>query len=236
MINMADRLASKKTAAIAVGLLAGILASGAAQAGPTNEVFSAMPQGGGKLTAPKTFTAAPANAVAAPGAMDQAGAGGTPETRWFEQLDAIIFSGYPSPLEKSILSRTFNQEAERVQEWTAIAGNVSSRYRRTAKALRNLPVPSNWTEMDQYREARADWFDDAATIYEDMIRPRRPARTIEELNSQLAEISSRADQLGKTKQANRDFDRSLRRRYRVHAPKETDALTGYVTGKTGGQK
>jgi len=230
MISMAQSLATKKTAVIAAGLLVSVLASGSAQAGPTNEVFSAMPQGAGKLAAPKGFSPAPANAVAAPGAMDQAGAGGSPETRWFEQLDQIIFRGYPTPFEKSILSRTFNQEAERVQEWSAVAKTVSTRYRQTAKGLRDLPVPSNWTEMDQYREVRADWFDDAATIYEDMTRPRRPARTIEELNSQLAEISSRAEQLGNTKQANRDMDRTLRRKYRIHAPIQTDALTKYVTG------
>jgi len=231
MNNMVQSLASKKTAVIAAGLLVSVLASGSAQAGPTNEVFSAMPQGAGKLTAPKGFTPAPANAVAAPGAMDLAGRGGSPETRWFEQLDAICFKGFPSQYEKSILSRTFNQEAERVQEWSAVAKTVSSRYRQTAKALRDLPVPSNWTPMDEYRQVRADWFDDAATIYEDMTRPRRPARTIEELNSQLAEISSRADQLGETKKINREMDRKLRRTYRVHAPLETDRLNTYITGE-----
>ncbi|MBS1990356.1 MAG: hypothetical protein JSS83_07550 [Cyanobacteria bacterium SZAS LIN-3] len=232
MSKMAQCNTKRLTGAIAASLLVCILAQGSAQAGPTNEVFSAMPQSNTKLVAPKAFTPAPANAVAAPGAMDLAGRGGSPETRWFEQLDAICFKGYPTPLEKSILSRTFNQEAERVQEWSAVAAAVSTRYRNTAKSLRNLPVPSNWTEMDQYREVRADWFDDAATIYEDMIRPRKPARTIEELNAQLAEISSRAEQLGETKKINREMDRKLRRAYHIHAPLETDALNGYITGQS----
>jgi hypothetical protein len=197
-----------------------------------NEVFSAMPQGGGVMSAPKNFTPAPANAVAAPGAMDMAGGWGTQtaETKLFEKLDSIVFSGYPTPNEKIILSKSFNQEAERVQQWQTTAQTVALKYRQAAKALRNLPVPANWTEFDQYREARADWFDDAALVYEDMIRPRKPAKTIEELNAQLAAVQDRAKVLADSKQANREMDRDLRRKYHIHAPKQTDALTKYVTG------
>jgi hypothetical protein len=218
--------------ALALSLVLNICAQGTAQAGPTNEVFSAVPQNSGAISAPKAFTKAPANSVAAPGAMDQAGAGGTPEVRWFETLDSIVFTGYPTPFEKSILSRQFNQEAERVQQWTVVAQSVANRYRNTAKNLRKLPVPANWEEIAQYRDVRSDWFDDAATIYEDMYRPRKPARTIEELEAQLKDVESRAQQLGETKKINREMDRKLRVKYRVHAPKETDALTKYVTGKS----
>jgi hypothetical protein len=204
-------------------------------AAPANEVFSAMPTTSGKSSSPKSFTPAPANAVAAPGAMDMAGGFGdskTPETRWMENLDSIVFSGYPSPYERSILGKSFNQEAERVQQWQVAASAVALKYRTAAKKLRNLPVPANWTAFDQYREARADWFNDAALVYEDMIRPRKPANTIEELNAQLADIQNRAKVLADSKQINRDMDRKLRRAHRIHAPKETDALTDYVTGQS----
>jgi hypothetical protein len=163
--------------------------------------------------------------------MDQAGAGGTPEVRWFEALDHIVFTGYPTAFEKSVLSRQFNQEAERVQQWIVVAQTVATRYRNTARALRNLPVPANWEEIAQYRDVRSDWFDDAATIYEDMYKPRKPARTIEELEAQLKDVESRAQQLGETKKINREMDRKLRVHYRVHAPVETDALSIYVKGK-----
>src|ERR1700733_9959621 len=138
--------------AIALSLVLNICVQSMAQASPTNEVFSAVPQNNGAISAPRPFTPAPANPVSAPGAMDQAGAGGTPEVRWFEKLDKIVFSGYPTAFERSILSRQFNQEAERVQQWIVVAQTVANRYRNTAKALRNLPVPANWAEMAQYRD------------------------------------------------------------------------------------
>jgi len=227
-INTRDKAAG----ATAASLLLSVLAQGAASAGPTNEIFNAVPQNQGATSFPRAFTPAPANPVAAPGPMDMAGAGGTPEVRWFEKLDSIIFSGFPKPAEKSILSRPFNQEAERVQQWIVTAQIVAQRYREVAKALRNDPVPANWAELAQYRDARADWFDDAATVYEDMFRPRKPARTIEELDAQLNDVKSRAEQLAEVKKDNREWDRKLRVRYRVHAPKETDALGIYVSGKT----
>ena len=215
-----------------------ILTTAAAWAAPANEVFSAMPTSAGKLSAPKSYSPAPKNAVAESGAMDMAGGfegHGNAETRWMENLDAIVFSGYPTSNERIILGKSFNQEAERVQQWQITAQAVALKYRAAAKALRNLPVPANWTEFDQYREARADWYDDAALVYEDMIRPRKPARTIEELNAQLDDIQNRAKVLADSKQANRAMDRELRRKHHIHAAKETDALTNYVTGKSGKQ-
>jgi hypothetical protein len=236
---------NKAAGAMALSLVLNLSVQSMANAGPTNEVFNArvntahtsneifnaVPQNSGATSAPRAFTPAPANPVAAPGAMDMAGAGGTPEVRWFETLDGIIFSGYPKSNEKNVLSRPFNQEAERVEQWIIVAQAVSKRYHDTAKALRQLPVPANWTEMAEYRDARSDWFDEAAGIYEDLYRPRKPAHTIEELTAQLDDVKSRADQLAVTKQNNREWDRKLRVHYHVHAPKETDALTIYVSGK-----
>ena len=219
------------TGALSLSMLSTICAQGIAQAGPTNEIFSAVPQNAGAISRPRAFTPAPANPVAAPGSMDMAGVGGTPEVRCFEKMDSIVFKGFPSPFEKSILSRQFNQEAERVQQWIITAQTVSHRYRDTAKALRDLPVPANWENIAQYRDVRADWFDDAATVYEDMYKPRKPAKTIEELTAQLDDVKSRAEQLGESKKINREMDRKLRVQYRVHAPIETDSLAIYVRGK-----
>jgi hypothetical protein len=69
-----------------------------------------------------------------------------------------------------------------------------------------------------------------ATVYEDLIRPRR-TRTQEELSSQVKEIEERANQLKINSNNLLTMDMDLRRTFRVHQPKRTDALRRYVENK-----
>lgn len=219
-------MSALKTNAIATVLMTTLVATtGSAQAGPNKDVFSAVPS---KSTAPAPYM--PENPVAAPGAQSQQSAD-SPEKRWFEEFDEVTFSGYPTDSDRVVLAMPFNQEEERVQRWTMTAVKVAHKYRETAKKLRNIPVPYGREEIVEYRNLKADWFDAAARVYEELTRPRKAATTIEELHEQLDKATQEADAVAVMKTALLNQDRNLRRTFRVHAPKQTDALTKYVTGQ-----
>jgi hypothetical protein len=207
-----------------------LVCSSKVMAGPSNEIFSAVPDA--TITRKAPAPPMPANPVAAPGAMAMIQGGPkTPEVIWFENLDEIVFQGHPTNSERILLSTPFNQEAERVQRWTYTANNVAKRYHLTAKQLRHLAVPYERRDLRDYQNQRADWFDDAAQVYEEMLRPRRAAQTIDELESQLRKVKQDAQLLETQKKTILASERDLRRLYRVHAPKHSDALTKYVTGQ-----
>ena len=201
-----------------------------AQAAPTDEVFSAIPEI--KKTSPKTpnYQVAP-NAVAAPGAgaMYQPGPT-TPEVRCMESMDEIVFQGHPTEQERITLQTPFNQNPERVRRWVEAAKTVSKRYHMTAKQLRLMTTPASAPDLKTFANSRADWFDDAAMVYEDMFKPVRPSRTIEDLEGKLKVVQDHADQLDNQKKTILTADRNLRRKYKVHAPRKTDALYIYVSG------
>lgn len=208
-----------------------LVVSTEALAGPSNEIFSAVPET--TITRKKApAPPMPANPVAAPGAMAMIQNGPkTPEVIWFENIDEIVFQGHPTNSERILLSTPFNQEAERVQRWTYTANNVAKRYHFTAKLLRQLAVPYERRDLRDYQNQRADWFDDAAQVYEEMLRPRRAAQTIDELEGQLRKVKQDAQLLETQKKTILASERDLRRLYRVHPPKHSDALTKYVTGQ-----
>lgn len=86
------------------------------------------------------------NAVAAAGAFAYDSAD-SPAKRWFEALDEKVLSYAKSEKENFILSRHFNQELERVQEWSHTAQTVAIKYKRLASVLRNLktrPATKIW--------------------------------------------------------------------------------------------
>jgi len=204
--------------------------SQAAQAAPTDEVFSAIPEVKKTNAKPPNYQVAP-NAVAAPGAMAMYQPGPTtPEVRCMEAMDEIVYQGHPTVQERITLQTPFNQNPERVRRWVDAARAVSKRYHMTAKQLRLMTTPASAPDLKTFADSRADWFDDAAMVYEDMFKPVRAARTIEELDSKLKTVQDRADQLDNQKKTILSADRNLRRKYRVHAPRKTDALTIYVTG------
>lgn len=154
----------------------------------------------------------------------------SPELTWFEKFDEVSFLGRPNDSERIILNMPFNQEQERVQRWTQTAANVAKRYRLTAQNLRKVQAPAGRADLDEYRTLRMEWFNDAAAVYEEMIKPRQPAQTIEELNEQLRQVKEQANSLGKMNISLLNSDHNLRRKYRVHNPKQSDKLTKYVTG------
>ncbi len=226
------KLLRRLNVSLIVSALAGVQV---ASAQPKNEFFGG--NSSANSTTQKGYTnfqgPAPkplANGVTAKGAgaMDS---DNSPEVAWFEKFDEISFRGRPTDYERAVLNMPFNQEAERVQSWTRTASNVAKRYRLTARALQTVYAPRGRADLDDYRSLRISWFNDAALVYEEMIKPRQPAQTIEDLKDQLRQVKEQAESIGKTNITILAMDRNLRRTYRVHSAKQTDSLTKYVTGQ-----
>ncbi|HNB23457.1 MAG TPA: hypothetical protein PKZ32_13605 [Candidatus Melainabacteria bacterium] len=154
----------------------------------------------------------------------------TPQLDWFETFDEFQWTLLPSEADRAVLSRPLNQELERVQDYIKTSARIAKNYRLLAVNIRKLPVPANSPGLKDYQKLRADFFDDIATVYEDLIRPRR-TRTQEELQEQLREIEERSNQLKVQNNNLLTMDSDLRRTFRVHAPKRTDALRRYVENK-----
>lgn len=155
----------------------------------------------------------------------------TPVVAWFENFDSSVHSLTPTPADKVLMEKPFNQEAERVQQWTQVASRVAKNYRLLATTLRVMDIPGGNPEIKQYSTLCADWYGDAAGVFDDLIRPRKPAKTIEELTGQLNEIKDRTDTLVKQQKDLHGLDMALRSKYHVHLSREDDALSKYVMGK-----
>jgi len=166
-----------------------------------------------------------------PAAMQAPKDGKSVQVKWFEAIDDVVGSHKPTDADRVILSRPFNQEAERVQQWIEIATKVAKNYRDVAKALRSMPVPEKFEGFKEYRDLRADWFSDAANVYEDMVRPRRPSRTMEELEESIAQIKERAQSVQRTNLQLAMMDRNLRSTHHVHPSKYDDPLQRYVRNR-----
>ncbi|MBC7996951.1 MAG: hypothetical protein IAF58_03350, partial [Leptolyngbya sp.] len=72
--------------------------------------------------------------------------------------------------------------------------------------------------------------EDMASVYDDLILPRRPARTKEELAEQLDEVKQKSDQLRIQGNNLIASDLDLRRTFNVHTNKHDNPLWQYVTG------
>lgn len=153
-------------------------------------------------------------------------------TQWFEAIDKAVVKLRPTAADDVILNRPFNQDPERVEKWCDTAGKVSRNYRQLARTVRTLPLPSGMGgDVKEYRTLISDWYDDAALVFEDMIRPRPPANTMEELESQLNDIKQRGQSLARSNSDLGKLDKSLRKTYKVHRAHYDDALTQYVSRK-----
>ncbi len=170
------------------------------------------------------------NAVAAAGAYAFQSED-SPAKRWFEAVDQIVVAYEKSEKENIVLRRDFNQEVERVQEWTKTAKGVAYKYRRIAGKLQQLQVPEGSDDLAEYGKLLADYYNDSAQIYEDLTRARAPAQTIDELEDQLEMIASRAKGIKRMRQSLEHMDDSLRGKYRVHKRFDSDALYKYIFGK-----
>jgi hypothetical protein len=159
--------------------------------------------------------------------------GAAPKTiiEWFEQFDQLREKYRPTAADRVILSRPLMQEEERVSQWTNTASKISKNYILLARTLKSMPVPSGLPELTQYRDLTADWYRDAADVFDEMIRPRDPAKTIEELERQLNEVQNKSHTLDGTIASLKDMDRDLRHRYKVNQNDKEDALQKYVKGK-----
>lgn len=172
----------------------------------------------------------PSSLVLGAGSLAQ-GSQRTPVVEWFEGIDAKVAALRPSPVERVILEQPFNQEAERVQRWTLVAGRVSTNYKKLAKEIKLAQLPPGYPGLSDYRDLTADWYLDTAKIYDDLICPRQPAKTQEELDSQLEAIHKRAEGLHEQSKTIHTMDMSLRKTYKVHLSRQDDALSNYVRGQ-----
>lgn len=154
----------------------------------------------------------------------------TPQLVWFEIFDEYVWQMMPTESDRAILSRPINQELERVQDYIKTTARIASNYKLLAKNLRKLPPPPSSPGLKEYQKLRADFYEDMATVYEDLIRPR-VTRTREELDAQLREIEERSNQLSVNSKTLLAMDLELRKNFRVHQPKRTDALRRYVENK-----
>jgi hypothetical protein len=150
---------------------------------------------------------------------------------WFSKYDQFRDQYRPSEKDKVILTRPLMQEAERVQQWTNTASTVAKKYFLAAKSIRALNVPSGMTDVKEYRDLMADWYEDAASVYQDLIRPRPPAKTIEDLHEQLDAIKKRSEGLANNIGNLKNMDRELRQHYHVQPALQDDAVQQFARSK-----
>jgi len=204
--------------AIAYALFIAIASAQAGNAAPQGDVFARSTKKGSVSHSSVSHAKATTQAITTP-------------TQWFEAIDEAVVKLRPTAADDAILSRPFNQNPERVEQWSEVAAKVAKNYRHLARTIKNLKVPRGMNDVKEYCVLSADWYDDAALVFEDMIRPRPPANTMEELQAQLTEIQDRANALAKSNTQLADLDKSLRKTYRVHKATYDDPLTQYVSRK-----
>lgn len=195
----------------------------------TDDVFSAKDNKKKSYKKIQAIKGAP-NSVAASGAF-AFGSKDSPALRWFESMDELVVKNRKTIHERTILTRDFKQDADRVQQWISTAANVASRYKVLSGKLLALQVPNGHEDIEKYVEILAGYYSDTAEIYEDLIRPRKPSKTLEDLEERLASIKSRSVAVKNTWNNLQDLDVSLRKKYRVHKRRADDALQQYVYGR-----
>lgn len=150
---------------------------------------------------------------------------------WFEKFEELRDQYHPSAADRVILSRPLMREEERVNKWTATASKISRNYLLCVSALKQLAVPAQLSDLREYRDLTADWYHDAACVFDEMIRPRTPAKTIEELQRQLDSVAKQSATLTTTASSLAAMDRDLRKRYKVELSGQNDELQKYVSNK-----
>ncbi len=154
-----------------------------------------------------------------------------PLAAWFVKYDQLRSDYRPTEKDKVILTRPLMQQAERVQQWTNTANKVSKNYKLLAKTIRTLTVPSGLSDIKEYRDLMADWYEDAAEVYLDLIRPRPAAKTIEDLQEQLDAVKKRSEGLANNISNLKNMDRELRQRYNIQPALQDDAIQQFVRSK-----
>ncbi len=178
----------------------------------------------------KRATTVPENPMGKAGAFAIMSNADDPVVRWFEDFDKTVFLNSKTSEEVVVLQRPFNQESERVAEWSRVAAKVASKYHYLAIVLRNMQYPPGKTDLKGFANLTADWYADSANIYDELLKPRKAAKTMEELDAGLNAIRDRASLLKEMQRTLLGMDMDLRSKYGVHVRKDTDALQKYILG------
>jgi hypothetical protein len=133
--------------------------------------------------------------------------------RWFEKFDKERADHLPTPEDKVILARPINQQVERLAQWTAAAGRIAKTYTEFAKMLRKMDVPPGYEDLKQFKDLTAEWYEDTAQVFTDYIRPRKPAKTIEDLEDEIHEQKNHENGLVKTKAQIQSMEASIKQKY-----------------------
>jgi hypothetical protein len=153
-----------------------------------------------------------------------------PIVRWFEEYDRAKADAKPTPAEQLVLSRPMNQELSRVKEFISTVGSLAKRFRYLAKTLRAMPVSESWGQVKDLRDGEADFYEQTASVFEEMIKPRPPSKTMEELQAKQKELQDHANAAKQYGETLISMDRGLRSTYGVHLDRSTDDLAKYVMG------
>jgi hypothetical protein len=203
-----------------------------AQASPPIEVFSHNASSGNGLK-PLQSSAALRHEAETPkigaGALAMM-SGDKPIVHWFEEYDRAKADAKPNPAEQLVLSRPMNQELSRVQEFITTVGRISKRFRALAKTLRKMHVQDNWGQVKDLRDGEADFYEQTASVFEEMIKPRPPSKTMEELQAKQKELQDHANSAKQYGETLISMDRGLRSTFGVHLDRSTDDLAKYVMG------
>jgi len=238
MMNATDSKTIKKatTTLVVASLLTGAFAIQAVAAQPMHDEFHSSgmtkqeQEAAARREQIRKATTVQENPLGKQGALAMMSNPNDPIVQWFEKLDQTVYAYSKTQSEGAILSRGFNQEVERVQQYTDTAKRVAEKYRKLAGLLRKMDIPLSNPDLRDYRELVADWYSDSASIYEDLIKPRRAARTMEELDDGLGGIEARAKGLAGLNKRLYAMDVDLRMKYHVHMREQSDPLQKYVKG------
>lgn len=152
----------------------------------------------------------------------------SPPQEWFDAFDAYGAAYRPSFEDAYVIQDDFNQEAEKVQKFCTTVAKVARNYRSLALKLKSLPIPASMPDVRTYRDRSVDWYNDSAEVYEDMVRPRPPAKTREELTAMIQSIKDRSESLKANRELLYQLDTEIRRHHHVNPPKIDDAIYSYA--------
>ena len=123
------------------------------------------------------------------------------------------------------------KSAERVQQWTDTASKISKNYLLLAKSIRTMTVPAGMSDVKEYRDLMADWYQDSASVYVDLIKPRPPAKTKEDLQEEIDAVKKRAEGLANNMANLKNMDREVREAHKVPLNVQEDAVQQFIRGK-----
>lgn len=156
---------------------------------------------------------------------------------WFTALDVYVGFFRPKDKDKYVINTPFNDEVEKVSAFCKTVSGVARNYRALAKNLKAMPISNNVPDpqkVREYRDLLANWYNDSAIVYEDMVRPRPPAKTKEELQGMINSIKDRSESLKSNLELLQKMDSDIRLTCHVDPPKYDDVLRTYA-GEAGYQ-